>query len=149
MVWHKYMRILFKLIPSEFMDAYDLHAKVHNGYVYLEICKGIYGLPQASKMANDLLKQRLALYGYYEVSHTPGLWHHTHCPVTFTLVVDHFGIKFVGDHHLNHLLDILKSYYTLEVDYEGSRYCGITLKWNYDLCYLDINIHEYIAEQLI
>eukprot|EP00957_Ditylum_brightwellii_P187060 14246215-Ditylum_brightwellii.AAC.1 len=96
------------------MDVYDLHTKVHNSYVYLEICKGIYGLPQAGKTANDILKQHLALYGYYEVSHTPGLWHHTHRPVTFTLVVDDFGIKFVGDRHLNHLLNILKSYYTLE-----------------------------------
>eukprot|EP00957_Ditylum_brightwellii_P064413 4888970-Ditylum_brightwellii.AAC.1 len=109
----------------------------------------MYGLPQAGKIANDLLKQCLALHGYYEVSLTPGIWYHMHRPVTFTLVVNDFGIKFVGNRHINHLLDILKNYYTLEVDYEGSLYCGISLKWNYALRYLDINMHEYIAEQLI
>eukprot|EP00957_Ditylum_brightwellii_P191381 14571247-Ditylum_brightwellii.AAC.1 len=114
MTQYEYMCILVKLIPSEFMDAYALHSKVHNDCIYLEIHKGMYGLPQAGKVTNDLLKQHLALHGYYEVSHTPGLWHHTHHPVTFTLVVDDFDIKFVGDRHLNHLLDILKSYYTLE-----------------------------------
>eukprot|EP00957_Ditylum_brightwellii_P025184 1906159-Ditylum_brightwellii.AAC.1 len=101
MTQYEYMRIPVKLIPSEFMDEYTLHAKVHKGFVYLEIHKGVYGLPEAGKIANGLLKQHLALYGYYEVSDTPGLW----C---------HFGIKFIGDHNLNHLLDILKSYYTLE-----------------------------------
>eukprot|EP00957_Ditylum_brightwellii_P136975 10445490-Ditylum_brightwellii.AAC.1 len=116
MLRYEYMRILVKLIPSEFMDVYDLHSKVHNGYVYLEICKCMYGLPQAGKITIDLLKQCLALYGYYEVSHIPGLWYHTHRSVTYTLAVDDFGIKFVGDQHLNYLLDILKSYYTLEVD---------------------------------
>ena len=82
------------------MDAYSLHDKVHNGHVYCEIRKGMYGLPQAGKIANDLLKKRLAEFGYHETKYTPGLWKHNTRPVHFTLVVDDFGIKFVGEEHL-------------------------------------------------
>eukprot|EP00957_Ditylum_brightwellii_P115684 8823950-Ditylum_brightwellii.AAC.1 len=47
MVQYKYIRIVCKLVPDEFMDEYHLHNKVHNGYIYMEICQGLYGLPQA------------------------------------------------------------------------------------------------------
>jgi hypothetical protein len=55
----------------------------------MEIRRAMYGLPQAGILANKLLKQRLAKHGYYEVTHTPGLWKHISRPVQFTLVVDH------------------------------------------------------------
>ena len=32
-----------KLIPQEFIDLYDLEPKVKNGYVYMEIQRGMYG----------------------------------------------------------------------------------------------------------
>ena len=48
-----------KLIPQEFIDRYDLTTKVKNGYVYIEIQKGVYGLPQAGILANKLLKTDL------------------------------------------------------------------------------------------
>ena len=54
------MRMPIKLIPQEFIDLYDLNTKVKNGYVYIEIQKGMYGLPQAGILANKLLKTRLA-----------------------------------------------------------------------------------------
>ena len=40
-------QIAVELIPQEFMDVYGLHDKVKNGYVYCEIVRGMYGLPQA------------------------------------------------------------------------------------------------------
>eukprot|EP00956_Cyclotella_meneghiniana_P010944 scaffold15305_cov21-Cyclotella_meneghiniana.AAC.1 len=70
------MRIKADLIPEEFKQQYQLHDKIHKGYVYCEIRRGMYGLPQSGKIANDLLKKRLAPHGYYEVQHTPGLWKH-------------------------------------------------------------------------
>ena len=53
-----------------------MEANAHKGFVYLEIRKAIYGLPQAGILANKLLWKRLAPHGYYEVAHTPGLWRH-------------------------------------------------------------------------
>ena len=43
----EYMRIRVDNIPPDIMRRYDLDAKIHNGYVYVEILKGMYGLPQA------------------------------------------------------------------------------------------------------
>ena len=59
----------------------------------MEIIKAIYGLPQVGTLANNLLKKRLAPAGYYEMTHTPGLWKHVSRPIAFTLVVDNFGVK--------------------------------------------------------
>ena len=53
---NEYTRIPIKLIPQEFIDLYDLTPKVKNGYVYMEISRGMYGLPQSGILANKLLK---------------------------------------------------------------------------------------------
>ena len=67
---HEHMRMPVKLIPEEFIQEYNLQDKIYNGYIYMEIRKGMYGLPQAGLLANRLLRIRLAQHGYYEVKHT-------------------------------------------------------------------------------
>ena len=62
--------------------------------IYMEIRKGIYELLQAGKLANTLLKKRLAACGYIECKHTPGLFWHIFRLLTFTFVVDDFGVKY-------------------------------------------------------
>ena len=52
-------------------QQYNLHAHAKNGCVYLEIQRPIYGLPQAGKLANQYLRDKLHPHGYYKVSHTP------------------------------------------------------------------------------
>ncbi|KAL7487085.1 hypothetical protein ACHAW6_012694 [Cyclotella cf. meneghiniana] len=47
---------------------------------------------------------------------TPGLWCHKWCPVTFSLVVDDFGIKTVGLKHTKNLKEALQKYYTISVE---------------------------------
>jgi hypothetical protein len=78
----------------------------------MEIQKGMYGLPQAGILANKLLKKRLALYGYFEQPHTPGLWKHVSRLVWFNLCVDDFGIKYIRIENLQHLYDALKKKHT-------------------------------------
>jgi hypothetical protein len=146
---HKYMRMSIKLIPQEFIDMYNLTAKVKNGYVYNKIQKGIYGLPQAGILAKKLLKERLAKHGYTKLKHTPGLFKHKTCPVSFTLVVNYFGIKYKGAEHLKHLLDILKTFYNIGVDMAGSLYCSITIGCHYKDKYVDISMPNYVKKQLI
>ena len=92
----EYMKIPISLIPKEFQDAYNLQSKIHNGFIYMEIVRGMYRLPQAGIIANKLLRKRLAPHGYYELPHTPGLWKHVSRPIQFTLAVDDFGIKYTG-----------------------------------------------------
>ena len=112
----EYLRIAINLIPQEFIDLYGLHDKVKNGYVYCEIVRGVYGLPQAGILANKLLKKRLAEHDYYEVAHTPGLFTHETRPIWFTLTVDDFGVKYIGRKHAEHLMAVLKQHYKMEED---------------------------------
>eukprot|EP00804_Cyclotella_cryptica_P022272 CCRYP_018126-RA/>CCRYP_018126-RA protein AED:0.26 eAED:0.24 QI:0/0/0/1/0/0.33/3/0/620 len=145
---YEYMRIKADLIPQAFMDTYKLWDKVYKGHVYMEIRRGCYGLPQAGILANKLLKRRLATDGYFELPHTPGLFKHISRLVQFTLVVDDFGIKYIGQEHLNHLLQSIRKHYDVKVDHTGSLYCGITLHWNYKEKYLDISMPGYVTKQL-
>ena len=87
---YKYMQMKIEIIPQEFMDTYQLHDKVKDGYIYIQIENSMYGLPQAGILANKLLQKRLAPYWYYKVPHTPGLWKHVYNPIQFTLVVNDF-----------------------------------------------------------
>ena len=109
--------------------------------MYMECRKGMYGLPQAGILANKLLKKRLAKFGYIETRHTPGLWKHIWRPVQFTLVVDNFGVKYVGREHADHLCEaIQKCGYKIETDWKGNLYYGVTLAWNYRERYLDVTM---------
>jgi hypothetical protein len=42
---YEYMRLAIDILPQESVDQYTLLNLVHNQFVYLEIRKGIYGLP--------------------------------------------------------------------------------------------------------
>ena len=70
----EYMRVAIRLIPQAIIDQFNLMPKVLNGYVYMKIMRGMYGLPQSGILANKLLKERLAPHGYCEVQHTQGLF---------------------------------------------------------------------------
>ena len=141
------MRMPINLIPEEFATLYNLHEKVKNGFVYMQIEKGMYGLPQAGILANKLLRKRLAPHGYYEMPHTPGLWRHIHRPIQFTLVVDDFGVKYTGKEHADHLLHALKTKYEVSEDWDGQLYCGIKLQWNYNEKYVDTSMRTYVEKQ--
>lgn len=51
---YKYMWINSMDIPQEVIDEYNLLQFVYNGWVYIEIRRGIYGLPQARELSNNL-----------------------------------------------------------------------------------------------
>jgi len=89
---YTYMCIPMSAIPEAIMEHYHLHNLIHNGHVYVEICKGMYGLPQAGRIANDHLQKLLLPHGYHPCHHTPGLWQHTTRDIRFTLVMDDFAV---------------------------------------------------------
>ena len=146
----EYMKMPLSVFPQHVRDQYNLETHVKNGFVYLEIRRAIYGLPQAGILANKLLRERLEPEGYYEVTHTPGLWKHVSRPVQFSLVVDDFGVKYVGKKHADHLLAAIEKHYTCAVDWTGDLYCGIKLDWNYDGPdrYVDLSMPKYIPKLL-
>ena len=141
---YEYLRIPINLIPEEVIQQYQLHLITHNGHVYVEIRKGMYGLPQAGLLANQLLESRLALDGYYQATHTPGLWKNHTKPVQFTLVVDDFGVEYVGITHAHHLIETLQKYYEITMNWKGELYCGISSLWDYDNRTVDLDMPTYI-----
>ena len=129
---YEYMKIPLTLFLQHIIDQYNLLPHIKDEYVYLEICKVIYGLPQAGILANKQLCENLEPEGYYEVVHTPGLWQHVSHPVQSSLVVDDFGVKYVGKENAEHLIKaIKKAGYEVAIVWGGSLYCRITLDWNY------------------
>jgi hypothetical protein len=69
-------------------------------------------------------------------------------PISFTLVVDDFGVKYVGKEHVDHLIKCIKTKYKLAEDCVGDLYCGIRLNWDYTACTLDISMPGYITKLL-
>ena len=100
-----------KDLPEEFVTMYNLTNKAtSDGFVYIKIQKGMYGLPQVGILAQELLEQRLKRHGYHQSPITPGLWGHNYRPISFTLCADNFGIKYVGREHSKYRTSILSEH---------------------------------------
>jgi hypothetical protein len=84
--------------------------------VYIEIQKGMYGLPQAGILTNKLLQRNLAKDGYRPTHHKHGHWTHNTRLISFSLVVDDFGVKYVGREHAEHLMTCIKKKYNISSD---------------------------------
>ena len=145
----EYLFLPVSIIPQHIMTTYNLHDLTHNNKIYIQINKGMYGLPQAGKLAHDQLIDHLLPHGYYPCRHTPGLWRHHWRPIIFSLVVDDFGIKYVGRDHAIHFVQALQSHYPkVTVDWTGSLYCGITIRWDYQRKHVDLSMPSYIKDTL-
>ena len=146
---YEFMRMPIALIPQEIIQEYHLQNIVSNdGYIYMQIEKGMYGLPQAGKIANQELETHLAPFGYHPCPRTPGLWRHKTRPISFALVVDDFAIKYVGQEHKNHLLKALESKYKVTIDDQATQFCGISLTWDYRKRQVTLAMPDYIPKLL-
>jgi hypothetical protein len=66
------MKMLLSRFPEEIIQKYNLNALAVDGWVYIEIRKGMYGLKQVGLLANQLLQTRLAPFGYCPGTAHPG-----------------------------------------------------------------------------
>jgi hypothetical protein len=108
----------------------------------------MYGLPQAGRITNNELVPHLAAHGYIQAEHTPGLFTLESRPISFTLVIDDFGVKYVGKEHAEHLRDVIASKYKMTTDWSGELYLDIQLKWDYDNSTVDLSMPTYISKCL-
>ena len=104
-------------------------------------------------LANNLLRTRLNKKGYFEATTTPGLWKHQWRPIQFSLIVDYFGIEYVGERHIHHLQNFLKQHYEITEDWTGTKFGGINITWNYAQKHAErscrLCIKDYIKELLL
>ena len=119
-----------------------------DGFIYLEILHGMYGLKDARVVAFDQLSRYFAPHAYKPAPCTPGLWRHTKRPTTFTLCVDNFGVKYFPKQDAYHLVNVLKTNYGVIIYWTGSLYCGLILGWHYAKGYVDISMPGYIIRAL-
>ena len=130
---YEYMQIRITDMPEEVIEHYKLREIVtEDGYVYCEIQKGMYGLPQAGIIAQELHQERLAKVGYHQRKIIPGLWTHKMRNICFTLVVDNFTIKYTKKEDVQHLIDALEKDYTISTDWDATKYIGLTIDWDYE-----------------
>ena len=144
----EYMRIHRSLIPDDIMERYHLHNKMNNDHVMVAVVKGIYGLPQAGKLAQDRLLLHLAKHDYHPCPNSPCLLRHATRPIAFSLIVDDFGIKYKGREHALHLLNVLKEAYKITEDWGGTSYVGLTIAIDRDKRTAAISMPGYVAKAL-
>jgi hypothetical protein len=150
MARYEYMRIKLTDIPEEIIIEYNLHEKATNdGYVYIEIQKGMYGLPQAGIIAQQLLEKRLEKVGYHQSKIVPGLWTHETRDICFTLVVDDFAIKYTKQEDAEHLINAIQKDYNITIDWDATKYIGLTIEWDYANQKVHLHMPGYLDKALL
>eukprot|EP00804_Cyclotella_cryptica_P016154 CCRYP_004249-RA/>CCRYP_004249-RA protein AED:0.38 eAED:0.38 QI:0/0/0/1/0/0/3/0/604 len=70
----EYLRLKLSDIPTEIIREYHLDLLAEpDGTIYVLVRLGMYGLPQAGLLANELLEKRLNAHGYHQSKLVPGL----------------------------------------------------------------------------
>jgi hypothetical protein len=68
--------------------------------------------------------------------------------VQLTLVVDDFGIKYVGEENLQHLISVLRDNYEISIDKAGSRYVGVHFDWDHEKREVHLSMPGYVKKAL-
>ena len=87
----------------------------------------MYRLPQAGNIANDKLVTHLKKQSFHQPPYTNGLFTHETIPISFTLVVDDFGVKYMNKHDTENLLNVLHEKYVFTDDWSCKLYIGISV----------------------
>lgn len=117
----EYMRVQMKYFPIDIQKRYNLQNIIHsNGYVYIKIIKGMYGLKQAAVLAYKKLSTLLKDAGYIPIVNTSGLWKQETRKTFFSLHVDDFGVKYYNKEDVMHLKNTIEKGYTVKINWEGN-----------------------------
>ena len=116
-------------------------------YVYADVKKCIPGLPQSGLLSQLRLISHLEYHGYFETD-TPMLFRHISRPISFTLVVDDFGVKYTDVEDYNHLRRILEIQYEVTGSSTGTQYLGFTIDHNRSARTITLSLPGYIAKLL-
>ena len=67
------MKVAYKYFPANIRHKYNLQEKVHQGYIYMKIKKGMYGLKQTAILAYETVYNLLTPSGYTPILGSLGL----------------------------------------------------------------------------
>jgi hypothetical protein len=143
----EYMKMLLSRFPEEIIQKYNLNALAVDGWVYIEIRKGMYGLRQAGLLANQLLQN----VWHHLVTTQPGTprdYGYTRLDLSLSRRRRRFAVKYVGKQHVEHLRNALLRAYELTTDWTATVYSGMTLKWDYNKRTCNISMPGYVSNFL-
>jgi hypothetical protein len=70
-------------------------------------------------------------------------------PISFTLCIDDFGVKYVGQEHAEHLLQVLNMHYKCSQDWDGKKYLGMDIDWDYKKRKVHVSMLKYAPKVLM
>ena len=100
----EYIKFNYNLIPPIIIKHYNLDKIANNGFAYVKFNEAWYRLKRSRNFAQDNLVKHLNKHGYIQAQHTNGLFVHQLQDISFTLVVNNFGIKYTNKGDVNHLI---------------------------------------------
>ena len=134
------MLIPIEFFPRDIIKYYDLMRKVKHGRVLVKITKVMYGIPQERRLSYG---DRRIQASTTDTRTLPP----RNTPNFFLLVIDDFGIKYTKKEYLNHLIKHLKTKYETNLG-DGTKFCGINLKWDYKNRKVEMRMPKYIPNAL-
>jgi hypothetical protein len=101
------MRVALKDIHAAIKERYRLDLSAIDGYLYVWIIKGTYGLPQAGILTNKDFVLYLQMAGLFQQTTKPSLVIQQTQSILFYQVVYQFDVKYGGAEHAEQMIHVL------------------------------------------
>ena len=115
------MKLAVKYFLHDIIENYNLNDSVHNGYIFIKIKRGMYGLKQASVLAYQYLSKLLTDGEYTQILGSLGMWKHETRKTLFCLCVGDFGMTYFSQEDVQHLHDTIATEFTCKIDWKGGK----------------------------
>jgi len=148
--YKRYLKVHKKMIPSKTRTELQIADNDFdiNGYIYVEITKGMYGLPEAGILAQQRLYKHLIEHQFELAENTSGLLKHKTRNLTFSLVVDDFGVCYTDQADVQYLIETLQKLYQITIDWTGTKYLKMTIDHNIIDQTITLSMPGYIEKAL-
>jgi hypothetical protein len=144
----EYVRIPIRFIPKKVREFYKLSQYIHKGALYCAVLKTHYGLPQAGALSQERLFAHLAQHGYKQLTHSQSLFRNATGAIRFALVVDDFAVIWKDTASISHFIRTLRLLYTVKIDWQGSKYLGMTIDVDRHKRSVTLSMPKYIEKLL-
>ena len=145
----EYMRIHSKIISPDIQELYSIDSLIdENGYLYIKIVGGMYGIKQTDVISYNQLFKYMYKHGYYPIPFTTGLWAHYTRRTKCCLHVDDFSVKYIFTSMMQLISSSILRKYLVSADLGGNNYLGPSMNWNDEKRYFDISMPDYLPKDL-
>ena len=146
------IRIPLRHYPASLLSDLQLSPFVQTDrsgqpFLYADVKKCIPGLPQSGLLSQLRLLSHLESHGFYETA-TPMLFRHVSRPISFTLVVDDFGVKYSDVADCRFLRTCLEEQYEVTGSEVGTQYLGYAIAYDRAARTISLSLPNYIAKLL-